>query len=88
MAGALGRIMAEETDMPELTQALDQELEMQQALKEQQQQQAEEQQQLQAANDASQIQIQAERIATQQQGNLLKTIVALQPKEPSNGSVR
>lgn len=81
VAGALGRIMAEETDMPELTRALDMELEMQQQMKQDQAKQLEEQQQLQAANDASQIQIQAERIATQQQGNMLKTIVALQPKE-------
>lgn len=85
VAGAIGKIIGEELDMPEILQAIEQEIKFQQdqqaAMAEQQAQAA----QMQAAESAAEIQVKSEQVAAKQSQVQIDALRAIhemqQPKE-------
>lgn len=69
---SLAKMIGEELDMPELLQAIQEELLVQQQRQAQAQQQAEQQQQIQAAQFGLEKQLEADKIAAKQTGDLIK----------------
>ena len=83
LAAAVGRMIVEMLQMPELERAIEEEAQYQAKLQEQQQQALEATTQMQVAEKAAKTQIEAEKVATKQSDLLLKSIEAFKPKPVS-----
>lgn len=86
--GVFGRILAEEFDMPEILQAIEQEAQRQAQLMQQQQEQAKQMQQIQAAQMGAENQIKAEQAATKQiqnQTDLIKFMLEQKANKQNQG---
>lgn len=81
--GAIGNILADYFQLPELKVAMEQEAQAGAQMKQAQQQQMEEQQKLQIAQQSAKTQIDAEKVATKQNDTLLKVIQQFQPQKLS-----
>lgn len=80
VVGAIGRLLADMFQVPELKLAMEQEAELQAQLKSEQQAQAEQAMQLRVAETTANTQIEAEKIANKQNETLLKAIMAFKPE--------
>lgn len=78
--GAIGRIIADFFQLPELKVAMEQEAQVQQQRAAAQQKQAQEAQQMQVAQQAAQSQIDAENAATKQNSNIVKLLQTFAPQ--------
>lgn len=87
VVGAIGRMLTDELEMPELITAMNQEIQMQAQMKQEAKQQQDQQMQLQAATETSKRTIDAEKVATKQSEVLLKAIDTMRPEpKPVNGA--
>lgn len=80
VVGAIGRLLCDAFQVPELKLAMEQEAQMQAQMKQEQQQQQEQAMHLHVANEAAKTQIDAEKVATKQNETLLKAIMAFKPQ--------
>lgn len=81
--------LADNYDLPELEQAIKQEIQLAQQMKQEQEQKAAEQQQLMQAQQAAELQMKGEQHATKQQQVLVDTVKAMHemsmpPEQPNN----
>lgn len=80
VVGAIGRLLADAFQVPELKMAMEQEAQLQAQLKEEQQKQQEEAMHLKVASESAKMQLEAEKVATKQNDTLLKAIQAFKPQ--------